>query len=218
MGPSDRSAADPRMAPAVPRGAGRDAISGAAREIFAERGYHGASIRDIARRAGLSLSALYYWHPSKQDLLAALIEESAQAYFRLCEIALGRSGDDPADRLRAMVAAAVEFRVRHRVESSIAAQEWRNLEPVNRERLDGLRRSATRLWAEIIDAGVAQGVFGCEHPDDARRAIEAACNAIAQWYDPRGPLGLPDLVHRYTAIAMRIVEHRAGSAPDVGGG
>ncbi|GEL20485.1 TetR/AcrR family transcriptional regulator [Pseudonocardia asaccharolytica] len=208
MSTPDRSVADLRVAPGVPRGGGRDALTGAAREIFAERGYHGASIRDIARRAGLSLSALYYWHPSKQSLLAALIEESAQAFFRMCEIALAEAGDDPTERLRAMVAATVEFRVRHRVESNIGAREWRNLEPANRERLDGLRRSATLLWAGIVDEGVARGVFCCEHPDDARRAIEAACNAIAQWYDPRGELGLPDLVARYTAIALRIVDHR----------
>lgn len=67
---------------ATPRGGGRDAITASAREIFAERGYHGTSVRDIAKRAGLSLSVLYYWHASKQDLLAALIHESTTDYFR----------------------------------------------------------------------------------------------------------------------------------------
>ncbi|WP_245645158.1 TetR/AcrR family transcriptional regulator [Pseudonocardia acaciae] len=190
----------------VPRGAGRAAITAAAREVFAERGYHGASIRDIAKVAGLSLSALYHWHSSKQDLLAELIQESTNDYFRACERELGEAGDDPAERLGAMVRAAVEYRVRRRVESNIAAREWRNLEPAHQERLDGLRRSATRLWAEVIDDGVARGAFGCPHPADARRAIQAACNAIAQWYDPAGEVDLPELVRRYTGIAMRIVE------------
>jgi AcrR family transcriptional regulator len=193
-------------APVIPRGGGRDAITGAAREIFAERGYHGASIRDIAKRAGLSLSALYYWHPSKQDLLAALIEESTDDYFRTCDGALREVGDDPADRLRAIVRATVEYRVRRRVESNIATLEWRNLEPPHRERLEGLRRSATQLWADLIDEGVARGAFHCSHPEDARRSIVAACNAIAQWYDPEGDIELPDLAERYTGIALRIVD------------
>ncbi|MHA6616365.1 TetR/AcrR family transcriptional regulator [Pseudonocardia sp. DLS-67] len=195
-------------APVIPRGGGRDAITAAAREIFAERGYHGTSIRDIAKRAGLSLSALYYWHPSKQHLLAALIEEIQHDYSERCDRALRSAGDDPAAKLRALVRATVEYRVSMRVESNIATLEWRNLEPDNRERLDGVRRSASQLWADIVADGVARGEFHCTHPDDARRAIVAACNAIAQWYEPGGEITLPDLVKRYTAIALRIVDHR----------
>jgi DNA-directed RNA polymerase specialized sigma24 family protein len=48
----------------TPRGAGLDAVTNAAREVFAERGYYGTSIREIAKRAGMSLSALYYWYPT----------------------------------------------------------------------------------------------------------------------------------------------------------
>lgn len=195
-------------APVIPRGGGRDAITGAAREIFAERGYHGTSIRDIAKRAGLSLSALYYWHPSKQHLLAALIEEIQHDYFERCDRALRSAGNDPAAKLRALVRATVEYRVSMRVESNIATLEWRNLEPDNRQRLDGVRRSASQLWADIVADGVARGEFHCTHPDDARRAVVAACNAIAQWYEPGGEITLPDLVERYTEIALRIVDHR----------
>lgn len=194
--------------PTVPRGGGRDAITGAAREIFAERGYHGTSVRDIAQRAGLSLSALYYWHPSKQHLLATLIEESTHHYFQRCDDALRDAGDDPADRLRALVGATVEHRVNHRVESNIGTLEWRNLEPENAERLGDLRRSATRQWADLIADGVARGVFGCREPDDARRSIVAACNAIAQWYEPGGDITSAELAERYIAIALRIVDHR----------
>lgn len=201
------ASAERNGAAAIPRGGGRDALTGAAREIFAERSYHGTSIRDIARRAGLSLSALYYWHPSKQHLLAALIEEITHDYFQRCGSALAEAGDDPAGKLRALVRATVEYRVSRRVESNIATLEWRNLEPGNRERLAGLRRSATQLWADVVAEGVSRGVFRCAHPDDARRAIVAACNAIAQWYEPDGEITLPDLVERYTAIALRIVDY-----------
>ena len=191
----------------VPRGGGREAITDAAREILAERGYHGTSIRDIAKHAGLSLSALYYWHPSKQHLLAALVEEITHDYFQRCDHALRHAGDDPAERLRALVHATVEYRVSRRVESNIATLEWRNLEPGNRERLAGLRRAATGLWADLIADGVDRGVFHCPHPDDARRAIVASCNAIAQWYEPDGEITPSELAERYTLIALHIVDH-----------
>ncbi len=207
-GPSGAAAVVAPPAPAVPRGGGREAITAAAREIFAERGYHGTSIRDIAKRAGLSLSALYHWHPSKQHLLAALVEEITEDYFQRCDGALRAAADDPAEQLRALVRVTVEYRVGRRVESNISALEWRNLEPEHRERLAGRRRAASQLWSDILADGVARGQFGCTHPDDARRAIVAACNALSQWYDPGGGITLDELVERYTTIALRIVEHR----------
>src|SRR5688500_2061086 len=73
---------------AVTRGNGLAAIMGSAREIFAERGYHGASIRDIAKRAGLSLSALYYYYDGKQELLHALLEDALADVFQSCQTAL----------------------------------------------------------------------------------------------------------------------------------
>jgi AcrR family transcriptional regulator len=198
------------MSMAVPRGAGGAALTAAAREIFAERGYHGASVRDVARRAGLSLSALYHWHASKQELLAALLEESVNDYFHTCDTALREAGTDPVSRLTAIVRATVDYRVRRRVESTIAAREFRNLEPRHARRLVTLRESATRLFQEIIDDGVHAGVFHCAHPDDARRAIQASCNAIAQWYRPDAGDVTPEvLADRYVAIALRIVEYQA---------
>lgn len=199
----------------VPRGGGRDAITAAAREVFAERGFHGASIRDIARRAGLSLSALYHWHAGKQELLAALIEESTQDYFETCDTALRDAGPDPAARLCAVVKATVEYRVRRRFESNITNREWRNLDADHRRRLEQQRLPASRMWVDLITDGVTSGQFRCTHPDDARRTIQAACNAIAQWYDPQGEIGLAELRDRYAAIAMRVVDLDRRPAPKV---
>lgn len=192
----------------VPRGSGGAVITAAAREAFAERGYHGASIRDIAKRAGLSLSALYYWYSSKQDLLAAVLQNSFNDYFQTCDATLRATGDDPTEQLQALVRATVDYRVRRRIESNIAAREWRNLEQPHAQRLDHLRDAATEQWEGIINEGVRQRIFRCEHPVDSRRSIQAACNAIAQWYEPAGDVGPVELAERYVAIAMRIVDHQ----------
>ena len=52
----------------------RERILAAAREVFAERGYDGASVRQIAARAGLTDPALYYYFDSKEALHRALLE------------------------------------------------------------------------------------------------------------------------------------------------
>lgn len=191
------------------RGSGRAALTSAAREVIAERGYHGASIRDIAARAGLSLTALYHWHAGKQELFVALLRESRQDYLDTCRAGVAASPDDPAERLAALVRATVDYRVRRRIESEISAREWRHVEPRWLGELDEFRVAASALWTDVVEDGVRRGIFGCDHPDEARRAIQAACNAIPQWYDPAGSITPDELADRYVAIARRVVGHRA---------
>jgi AcrR family transcriptional regulator len=205
-----RGSADPAAARPEPvtRGNGLAAIMRSARDIFAERGYHGASIRDIAKGAGLSLSVLYYYYSGKQELLAALLEDALADYLRGCEQGLAAAGDDPAARLTAFVRATVEYRVRRQVESHLSLREVRNLEPERLEQFVEQRDAVPKLLRQVIDDGVARGVFGTPYPDEAQRAILAMCNAIAQWYQPSGELTIDALVERYRYFALTLVEHR----------
>jgi AcrR family transcriptional regulator len=77
-------------------------ILAAALAVFAERGYDGARVRDIARRAGVSEAALYCHHASKEEVALALFETHMRRY---CE-ALGEvardGGRTVAERVRAI--------------------------------------------------------------------------------------------------------------------
>ena len=190
------------------RGDGQAAITNAAREIFSANGYSGTSIRDIAKKAGLSLSALYYWYPSKQELLAAIIEDADRDYHERCSRALEAVGADPAARLAGLVRTTIEFRVDRRVDSIIGATELRNLDAKRHAYIMKRSRIATAIWTDIIDDGVERGVFRCEYPEEARRTIIAACNAVAQWYRRRGKVNREQLVGRYVDIAYRVVDYR----------
>jgi AcrR family transcriptional regulator len=185
-------------------------IIDAARMEFAEKGYGAASIRDIAQRCGMSMSALYHYYPGKQDLLKAILDEGVESYFSACEQALEKAGPDPAERLEVLVEAAVLFRADHPVKSGVMTEE-RSLEPENLAAYREQAARATQQFQEIITAGLRAGVFTTPYPDDARRAIIAMCNAIAQWWRPEGPLTREDLVERYVALALTVVEYRPRS-------
>lgn len=187
---------------------GHRAIIEAARREFSERGYGAASIRDIAQRAGVSLSALYYYHKGKQELLVAILDDGMDAYFSACEAASAGAGEGPAEQLEALVAATVRFRTEHPVKSSIVLTEGRSLEPDHVERYRRSEARASQQFRDVVERGVADGVFGTPYPDDARRAVIAMCNAIAQWYRPGGPVGVDDLVERYVSLALTVVEYR----------
>jgi AcrR family transcriptional regulator len=186
----------------------------AACEVFAERGFHGASVRDIAQRAGVSMAALYHYYAGKQELLGAVLAEATETYFRMCRTALADAGDDPADRLAALVGATILFLVEHRRQSVLLSAPAVE-EAVAPERRREMAAAGSRLFADVIEDGVARGTFRTPYPDNARRTVVAACNAIVQWYDPDGPISPDELIAQYVHVALTVVEcvRRAGPRP-----
>jgi AcrR family transcriptional regulator len=77
----------------------RTALLGAARELFAERGFAAAGREDIVERAGVTRGALYHHFASKEELFRAVYE---QVEDELCgaTIAAAAASDDPVEQLR----------------------------------------------------------------------------------------------------------------------
>ena len=76
-------------------GARREVVEQAALEVFAERGYHGASIDEIARRSGVTPPVVYDHFASKLDLHKRLLERTRDELLAMWGEQLG--GDDPAE-------------------------------------------------------------------------------------------------------------------------
>src|SRR5205807_1258989 len=86
----------------------RELILDAALEIFAQRGYHGSSIDEIAHTAGVSKALIYEHFPSKRDLHISLLERNIQEIFE--RLATAAATSDPGEvRLEAGVNAFLEF-------------------------------------------------------------------------------------------------------------
>lgn len=85
------------------RAANRQRLLDAARKVFTERGYHGATVEQIAEASGLSNGALYYNFRSKEDLFLALFDQRIEARIAAVEQTLGSgaaSGDERAEQVR----------------------------------------------------------------------------------------------------------------------
>lgn len=89
-----------RKATGAVAGNRRDAMLLAAAQLFASRGYHGTSMRDIAERVNVQPASLYHHFPSKQDILASIHEESAAEMIERVEKAI-EGVDGPWERLEA---------------------------------------------------------------------------------------------------------------------
>jgi AcrR family transcriptional regulator len=205
--------------PAAPRGrrhagraadapAGDAAIIEASIEVMAEHGYHGTSVRDIALRAGLSPAALYHHFPSKQAVLATIMERGIEALLARTGAALEAAGADPADRLRALVEVQVLFHLEDQRGTLLGTSELRALEePVRTPHL-AKRHAQQRFFDDVVRAGVEQGAFRTPLPDEASRAIVVMCTGVASWYSDRGPIGRPQMVERYQRLALDMVGAR----------
>lgn len=184
-----------------------------ARREFVERGYGGASIRSIAQKTGVSLSAMYYHYASKQELLAAMLNTGMDSFEQRVLDEVEAEDPTPTGRLLGFVASLVRFRTLEQEQSQLVQTETRNLEPrfldAYRERQ---RRSSEPLRRAVAD-GVASGEFRTPFPEDSYRSILGMCNAIAHWYEPAGELTVDEIVRRYQALALQVVYHRDVPTP-----
>lgn len=184
------------------------ALIAAAVEVMAVHGYHGTSVRDIAAAAGTSPAILYHHFGSKQVLLATLLDRGLDLLVAATEEALDLAGDDPADRLRAIVEAHVRIHLESQRESLLGNSELRALEAGSLRVVVAKRDVQQRIFDRVVRDGVRRGVFAAPHPEDAARFITAACTAVAAWYRPGGPQGADEVVRRHQEIALDAVRYR----------
>lgn len=120
-----------------------------AARVFAEKGYEGASIRDISRASGVSLAGMYYYVESKQKLLYLIQLSTFKTVLQRLEKRIAVSGD-PVERLRILIRNHLEYFLRHPVEMKVLSHEDEALEGDYRKEVLALKR---RYY------GVALGVF-----------------------------------------------------------
>lgn len=181
---------------------------------FDRDGYHGASIREIATDAGLSVASFYEYFPTKQSILVEIIDAAYGAAIAEMEGAVAAAGDDPASRLEAAVWAQCDHHMRYQRSCRIAENELANLDGEDRERLLGRRRRLAQILCEIIDDGADRGVFEVPQPDVTSRALSTMCGAIGSWYDPGGHEVPRQIAHAYCELAVRMAGARPGVARD----
>ncbi|MGO9195711.1 MAG: TetR/AcrR family transcriptional regulator [Acidimicrobiales bacterium] len=100
-----------RAVSAADKASRRQDILAAAKEVFAEKGYHATTIADIARAAGLSYGSIYWYYESKETLFHELMSAEAAAlrqHIDTAVLATPRAAD-PAAPFRAAVRATIEF-------------------------------------------------------------------------------------------------------------
>jgi AcrR family transcriptional regulator len=179
-----------------------------AMQAFNEHGYHGTSVRDIARRVGVTVPALYYHYKNKQALLTTLLETSMRDVLDRCQAAVAEAGDEPVARFSAMIECIVLYMANRRGPAFLDT-EIRSLEPENRARYVALRDYLEHMLLDTVKSGVAKGSFTTPLPVDASRAVLTMCQGVASWYRPHGPLSPEAIAERHVVLCLDTVGYRS---------
>ena len=168
--------------------------------IFAEKGYHSTSMRDLARATGVSLAGLYHYCKSKEELLF-LIQD--HCFGRVLERLEQRTRgiNDPLEKLRIFIDNHLSFFAANMAEMKVLSHEAESLAgdlhklvSTKKERYARVARKILREIAEQerTNAGVDLTV--------ATYALFGMMNWIYNWYDPRGKLSVNQLVDNITRL------------------
>jgi AcrR family transcriptional regulator len=175
-------------------------VVAAAGRLFAERGYHGTSMRDLGRELGLLGSSLYSHVDSKEDLLVEVVEEGARLFEESASSALAEPGPASA-RLRALIAGHVDVVLDNPDVVRTFLNEARMLVAEHRARVIEARDHYEAAFRAVVREGVEAGEF---HPDvDPKTTsifVLSILNAVERWYDPSGEIGRDELVARITGF------------------
>lgn len=177
----------------------------AAATAFAEKGFIGASTRDIADRLGIRAASLYYYLPSKDAALAAVCELGVREFIEKLRGIIAQP-EPAADKLRAAVANhLLPLRSRPAADYVRVFLRHRHQLPV------GPRRAIAKLAAQyqtliekIFAEGMSTGQFRSDlDPKLATLALLGLCNSVIGARSlPRGS-SIDDFVEEYSRFAIR---------------
>src|SRR5256884_6579166 len=180
----------------------------AAIALFRERGYHGSSMRTLARALRMEAASLYYHFPSKQDILFAILDRTLDDLLDGLRHAVTAADDDRA-RLLAAVRFHVLFHVRRRQEAFLSHSELRSLTPANLRRLLAKRDEYEHVVRGLLAAGVRAGGFQVADVKLTAMAILTMCTGVATWFSDGGRLAPESIADRYVEMILRSVDRRA---------
>lgn len=182
----------------------------AALGVFLEVGYHGATMRQIAGRAGLSVPGIYHHYASKQDMLVKIFDAAVDELTARCELVLAET-EDCVERFRRLVENFALFHTHRRQLAFVGASEMRSLEEPDRSRIMSSRNRIQKFIDAEVGRGSQQGVFAVDDPREAARAVVTMCTGLTQWYSPAGTDSAEEVARRYVGYALGMVRAQAQS-------
>jgi TetR/AcrR family transcriptional regulator, cholesterol catabolism regulator len=167
--------------------------------IFAEKGFHRTSVRDISRATGMSLAGLYYYFRTKEELLYLIQEQCFITLLQRWEKAVQTEGD-LRSRVRIFAENHLSFFFHNMNEMKVMAHEDESLTGEFQEKILVLKRRYVNVLTDLL--AELQG-------DEAGKKIDlrvaafgffGMMNWIYTWYRPKRDLPLAELIEQMLRV------------------
>jgi AcrR family transcriptional regulator len=153
---------------------------------FRRRGYHGASVDEIASALAMTKGNLYYYFRNKDDILYACHEYSLDILLRL----MREVQDEPLpadEKLRKLILAFVHL-ILDELQGTALTLDPEALSAPLLAKVIAKRDEFDQGMRAIIRQGMDDGLFARGDPKMVEFAIMGAVNWISKWFDPAGPM------------------------------
>lgn len=179
----------------------------AATRVFSERGYHAASMSEIADAVGIRKPSLYHHVRKKEDLLFAIHETMIDELSEQTVEVLAAAAT-PAEKIGGILRVAMRFVARNQDAVTVFLAEHREFTGDRWDEIVSKRDRYERLVHGVIAEGTKSGAFVDISPGIAAKGILAMANWGYTWFMPDGPRSADEIADTFAAIALRGLEVR----------
>lgn len=176
-------------------------ILDAASRVFRRKGLQATGMRDIAAELGMAVGNLYYYFRDKEELLAFVQEDALSGLLELA--ARVRGTEVPADAKLARLIEEHVVRLNEGTPGSLAHLEVEALGETWRREVQAQRDEYERAFREIIEEGIAAGVFRSVDSKVNALAILGAVNWTVKWFRPDGRKSAREIGHECAELLVR---------------
>jgi AcrR family transcriptional regulator len=179
----------------------REEILSAAAGIISEKGFDATSMQDIATAVNLQKASLYHHFASKQEILLALLDNALSILTSRLEV-VSEANLPATEKLRQAMVAYLDIISAQQNLASVLLLEYRSLPPNLRKQHVIRRDQFEHIWRDLIEEGMAAGIFNCDDPSLAGRAILGVLNWTVTWYSPNGPSSAEAIADQFTNLFL----------------
>lgn len=169
--------------------------------IFAEKGYHSTSIRDIARATEMSLSGLYYYFKSKDELLFLIQDYCFSTVIEDCHKLLD-GVDDPVHRLKLLIENHLHYFVHNMNEMKVLSHEANSISGDLFKKVNSKKRQYVDLVMALLEEIAREHRVRGVDLRVASFSLFGMMNWIYNWYNPRKDVNVAGLAQNITRIFL----------------
>lgn len=179
----------------------RDQILESAAQVFRQKGYHGASMADIARAVGLQKATLYHHFGSKQEILAELLDRALSIVTDNMSKVMEQD-ISAEEKLHMAMRSYLQMLCVQGNLASVLLLEYRSLEKNLYIRHIQNRDKFEKMWRNLVSEGVESGTFQCESISITVWALLGVMNWTITWYRPGGNLSVENIADQFADLFL----------------